>query len=410
MTASLAWLDHDGAAHERSLRLLALFKEKESRDELGVGGIRDAIADRLFPGTSTIQTRLRYMCFIPWIYAGLEERRESAQTISAKAREAEARLMAELMRTEKTGVIGREAGAALKRLPSSIYWAGLGEWGLRRYPGSQRAYHLDFDRIHALRTSRRRRDDGEWLDERSHETWYAHLVALKPQDFPSGVNFVLTKQEAELLAESLQHHQRESLLAWLAARVAKTVDAVVCEYPWRHPNFETFLPTHRNCLHQARVFSFLHRGAALLYNLQLAELRLEMFASDGEDSAGLAKTYRDELLAWTSDPEFQDLAAWSPSSLWPEVMGHGHAIHPATQAFVEQWTDVARREGEGVADSNTARALVRRREMTLKGGHSRFVNRKALEQWGGRAGTARLNYRWLTARTFLNDLWEALHS
>lgn len=85
LTASLAWLDHDAKRRTNgSWRLLALFKEKESRDELGVGGIRDAIADRLFPGTSTIQTRLRYMCFIPWIYAGLEERSESAQTISAK--------------------------------------------------------------------------------------------------------------------------------------------------------------------------------------------------------------------------------------------------------------------------------------------------------------------------------------
>lgn len=86
MTASLTWLDHDGAAYERSLRLLALFKEKESRDELGIGAIRDAIADRLFPGTSTIQTRLRYMCFIPWIYAGLEERRVLANEMLGKGR------------------------------------------------------------------------------------------------------------------------------------------------------------------------------------------------------------------------------------------------------------------------------------------------------------------------------------
>ena len=75
MPSSLTWIDHDAAARERSLRILALFQEKESRDELGLGGIRDAFADRLFPGTSTIQTRLRYMLFVPWIYRALEERR-----------------------------------------------------------------------------------------------------------------------------------------------------------------------------------------------------------------------------------------------------------------------------------------------------------------------------------------------
>jgi hypothetical protein len=67
MTSRLTWIDHDSQARERSLRILALFREKESRDELGIGGIRDAIADRLFPGTSTIQTRLRYMLFVPWV-------------------------------------------------------------------------------------------------------------------------------------------------------------------------------------------------------------------------------------------------------------------------------------------------------------------------------------------------------
>lgn len=60
MTSRLTWIDHDSQARERSLRILALGRVKESRDELGIGGIRDSIADQLFPGTSTIQTRLRY--------------------------------------------------------------------------------------------------------------------------------------------------------------------------------------------------------------------------------------------------------------------------------------------------------------------------------------------------------------
>ena len=44
---------------ERTLRILSLFQEKESRDELGFGSVRDCFADQLFPGTSAIQTRLR---------------------------------------------------------------------------------------------------------------------------------------------------------------------------------------------------------------------------------------------------------------------------------------------------------------------------------------------------------------
>jgi Family of unknown function (DUF6361) len=67
--SSLAWIDFDEAERQRAQRIMALFEERESRDELGLGAIRDSIADHLFPGTSTIQTRLRYMLFIPWLFA-----------------------------------------------------------------------------------------------------------------------------------------------------------------------------------------------------------------------------------------------------------------------------------------------------------------------------------------------------
>ena len=34
MYSVLAWIDHDSQARERTLRILSLFQEKESRDEL----------------------------------------------------------------------------------------------------------------------------------------------------------------------------------------------------------------------------------------------------------------------------------------------------------------------------------------------------------------------------------------
>ncbi|ACU89410.1 DUF6361 family protein [Desulfomicrobium baculatum] len=412
MTASLTWLDHDSAAYERSLRLLALFKEKESRDELGIGAIRDAIADRLFPGTSTIQTRLRYMCFIPWIYAGLEKHRVPANEMLSKGREAEARLMVELGKTEKTGVIGREAGATLKRLPSSIYWSGMGAWGLRRFQSSQQEYHRSVEKLYALRKSRTRRDDGEWLDEQSHDTWYAHLLRLKPSNFPTGMDFNLTKQEASLLVECLQRHQRDSLLAWLARSAETLTDRVACDFPWQHPKYETFPLAHRNCLYQGRIFSFLHKGAALLYNLQLAELYAELVTTGGSAPSSSEinpEKYREALKDWTNDSEFHQLAVWSPTSLWPEVVAQGHSINGQTRTFVEQWWQIVLHNGASVSDSKDARNLIRMREKR-KGPQSRFVNRNALKQWGGSAGTARLVYRWPTAQTFINDLQKAFHS
>jgi hypothetical protein len=411
MTSSVTWLDHDGAAHERAMELLALFWEKESRDELGIGGIRDSIADRLFPGTSTIQTRLRYMCFIPWLYAGLEQRQRSARVFTVEARDAETALRNELIRSEKSGVIGRDAGATLKRMPSSIYWAGLGAWGLRRSQGSQREYHGGIDRLYARRTSRRRQGDAEWDEDDHSETWHHQLLALQPEGFPAGATFSLTNAEADLLIECLQRHQRGSLLAFLAVQTVASKEKTACGAPWQHPNFAAFPQEHREFLGQARIFSFLHKGAALLYNLLLAEVRAQGMTSEQLAQSPpevLAESYRNTLTEWVDDPEFGDLAAWSPRAFWQEVVGRGHSIRQETREFVETWWRLVVREGNALSDSPESRALIRAREIQLKRLQSRFTNSRALEQWGGNAGTGRLVYRWFTAQSFLNDLQEAL--
>ena len=105
MPSVLAWIDHDSKARERALRIFSLFQEKESRDELELGSVRDSFADQLFPGTSTIQTRLRYMLFVPWIYHSLEEERLPAENFAIQADKLERDLVQPLMDSvDQTGV------------------------------------------------------------------------------------------------------------------------------------------------------------------------------------------------------------------------------------------------------------------------------------------------------------------
>ena len=135
--SSLAWIDFDEAERQRAQRIMALFQERESRDELGLGAIRDSIADHLFPGTSTIQTRLRYMLFVPWLFRMLEQRDAPESQLRTEARALEIRLADALKAGgESNGIIGRDAGPRLQRLPSSVYWAGLSALGIRLFPGS----------------------------------------------------------------------------------------------------------------------------------------------------------------------------------------------------------------------------------------------------------------------------------
>lgn len=132
MGSVLTWLDFSEHERRKALDVVDLFREKDTRDERGVGMVRDALADLLFPGTCTIQTRARYFLFVPWLYKRLERQKSSVPDAARLARRAELNLIDALADSGETdGVIGIEARQTLKRLPSNVYWQGLAVGGYR---------------------------------------------------------------------------------------------------------------------------------------------------------------------------------------------------------------------------------------------------------------------------------------
>jgi hypothetical protein len=92
MMSAFACLDYSERERRKMLNVVDLFREHDTRDELGVGSVRDAFADMLFPGTSTIMTRARYFLLVPWAYLRLERLRVGSAEIAARARQAELNL------------------------------------------------------------------------------------------------------------------------------------------------------------------------------------------------------------------------------------------------------------------------------------------------------------------------------
>ena len=86
--SAFVWLDYSERERRKMLDVVDLFREHDTRDELGIGSVRDAFADLLFPGTSTIMTRARYFLLVPWMYQRLEK---SRITFSADSRARAAR-------------------------------------------------------------------------------------------------------------------------------------------------------------------------------------------------------------------------------------------------------------------------------------------------------------------------------
>jgi hypothetical protein len=391
MPSLLAWIDHDPAEQERMQQVLSLFQVRDTRDELGLGAIRDSFADQLFPGTSTIQTRLRYMLFVPWIYQSVERDRIPSAMAATVARKGELALADVLTQEGDWGTFGKTAGQSLKRLPSSVYWAGLEAWGIRRFSGSQEQYHRVLDEVYRQRSMQLRRDDGEGGWEGSLETWHPKLPAA-PEGFPSGMDFRLTATEADFIRERIAITHPDSLLAYLVVH-AGPADAA---FPWMHPDRASFPEQSLELLHHARLFSDVMNGAAILYNLMLAELaEHELFVEQ----------HRTRFADWLDSLDHAAIRAWDLDQLWFLAGGTSHTITYRARTFVSEWAGVVRADPtDGLARRNEARTLVQRREMLLKGGRSRFTNRAVLGQWSGSAGIERMNYRWATVRGYLDDL------
>jgi len=102
------------------------------RDEIGFLALHQAYADRFFPGTSVLHTRLRYVLFVPWIYQGLMEsgvRERVAESIG----QAELNLVGQLRMSGESGIIGKENyPKPTTQPPCLVYWSVLGKWRVLR--------------------------------------------------------------------------------------------------------------------------------------------------------------------------------------------------------------------------------------------------------------------------------------
>lgn len=386
--STIAWLDTSADAQRRCHELLKLFTQTESRDELGIGQVRDTLSDLLFPGTSTIQTRARYFLFVPWCLRqkdgeGAEKRLVRALQEWSAPHPAEPRF---------TGIIGARAGANVKRLPSSVYWAGLLRWGIRQY---DRPPSADISSARGL-------PEAEEYLHSGVSPWHATLPS-PPAGFPRAVpgGFDLPREEAQWLRERITESTSGSLLAHLAA----ADHAPAANTPW-HDSLCLSAPEGlQHQLKHARLFSEVMLGAGLLYNTLLAEA-YRTAGFNAHEVGGYADAYK----AWTGDNDAlrHELTSWDQDGFWEMTRSSNSRIGYPTEAFVREWVGLVL-SGAKTLLSPEAENLVRHREMGIKGRQSRFRNEKLLGLWGGRSGTGALDYRWPVVRRHLTDIQEGLN-
>jgi hypothetical protein len=174
-------------------------------------------------------------------------------------------------------------------------------------------------------------------------------------------------------------------------------------FPW-DVGFKVSLPHGlAGQLVHARNFSEVMHGAALLYNLLLAEQKI---------GAEYVPHYEERLrLWWDALRERRDeLGAWDRASFWRLMKERETRVRGVTRRFADDWMDLtlSATSLSAMTDS-AARRLVTDQEHAVKPGRARIGNPRTTENWEGSSGSAQLNYRWnRPVRAIVNDILGSL--
>lgn len=383
------------------------FRDKTTVDDLGIGGIRDSFSDTLFPGTSTLHTRLRYVLFVPWLMQAAAHR-DTAREMQVSFRDLEYRFIGRLQRGgEVQGVFGRQSGRSLLTLPSIVYWGAIGTWGVVEHGVNA---HQVFERAVLRRHEEQRLTPAEDLESRPEltSTGIDPGLPAPPDDLLRSATFQLRSEDAEYLSEAITRSRPESLLAHLITHrpASWTDDASAPDSAW-DPSIREDLPESLSrVVDRAQKFSMSVLGANLLYNLLVAEEAAG--AAPGEAGDETVQHYRDRLSAWSAEAQQSPpVTGQDRREIWEMVQGMNRRLNSATRTFLGTWFD-ASPTPRSIADDAALRDLIRGRERQMKGPRARLGNRRALDAWGGASAADRLEFRWSYVTSHLQDIYDGL--
>lgn len=379
------WLDFSDAERKRALRVIELLGQPETRDELGLGAIRAAFANALFPGMSTVQRRARYFLFVPWTFRDAEQRWAGRADALERTRRKELQLIEALLQAgEQDGVIGSSARANLRQVPSMIYWQGLARLGIRRVEGTREQWGRAVARSRGVAID----DDGQTVNATA--SWWHPSLPASPEDWPEIASLTLRAEEADYLRERIRENCAGTMLAALAERRAPWTPV---DFPWQLDAPE-LTESQGTLLAHAQRFSERMHGAALLYNYELARRRAD------EEAEG---DYRSDLEDWATAEAGADHEIAPLDKLWPLLGDIGSRHSPQTRRFVTDWATLTADPDRVTADDGLV-ARIQQREFEVKRRQARLSFAAAEETWRGAAGAGQLEYRWSSTQRQLLDV------
>ena len=220
----------------RKNKVLQMVRDQTAIDELGFGRIRDAFANMMFPGMSTLQRRAKYFAVMPSLYyQATKKHYNSVRDVRAQIVKWEIRLTDMLVNgagndeNKKTGITGRSMLTAAKNDPSKfvkydptyIYMNGLRTFGMIK--GDIDIYHLIFDRskqVYQQKPKYKASEEGEMSDSEDKSGLIQFIAPCEEvYDFDNGtmLPLELTKKEADYIKGHIVNSIKsmDSMLAYI---------------------------------------------------------------------------------------------------------------------------------------------------------------------------------------------------
>ncbi len=213
----IGFIDYSHEERNKILSTLKKLGDQTALDELGIGVVRDAYADILFPGISTLQTRAKYLVLVPYLFQSAKAQAEKGKIHSGREllqwiNEAEDRLAATLTNNcppSEVGIVGSNAyrnKRSVKVKPSAIYWTALRTFGIFR--GENMYLSAACKLLYAA--ARRRAEtanqtgDDSFDDPTAKDQGSALFLPIVPDyDYEKNATMDLTEKEAQFLYECI---------------------------------------------------------------------------------------------------------------------------------------------------------------------------------------------------------------
>lgn len=428
MASQIGWIDFSPRHRDRIRKFMDLMGMGGVVDELGVGIIRDAMSNKVFPGFSTLYTRAKYFFITPYILEDNEiasNKSKSGKDYFKKAEEETNKIIINFYdkhseRSEESyfGKVNRSG--ILKRQPSEIYWNGMTRLHLIKTDSTLDQLLLNKHSTMEELLSNNRGDDTT-KEQGEYKGYGFDGVSSYTPDWRQYIRdhgLTLSRIEAEILRDRLKRYTPDSLPAALVSS-----NSLWEKYLSASSNYNSEDPLCNQMLHFIRTsldeienntlrenlimshdLSLFLYGIHVAYNLllRIKTAASEKYIADLREQGRMWYSTRNDRMM---DSENFDICKCMV----------GTNVKSPTEKFLIEVQNLVRKSRSWDEIEDKLCSLVETQERWNKKAKSRFLKIEKgqdmdeikKEQW---VGLGLINYRYASALSIVKDLYDGLNN